>query len=98
MADILIERQHTLGLAQARELARQWGQQAEDHYQLACAYAAGEAQDVLSFARAGVSGILTVSATAFTLSAQLGCLLSAFKPQIEAEMTKKLNALVQPEA
>ena len=98
MADILIQRPHTLGLAQARAMARRWEQQAQEKYQLACTYSEGEAEDVLSFERAGASGTLTVTGTAFTLNTRLGFLLSAFKTQIEVEMNRKLDALVRPDA
>jgi hypothetical protein len=41
--DIHIERNHTLGLPAAREVARKWMQRAEQDYGMECSYAEGEA-------------------------------------------------------
>ena len=94
MATIHIERAHNMDLAQARQTARHWTTQAEQKYQLQCRYAEGEQADTCSFERAGVSGTMQVSGQTFTLQAKLGFLLGAFKPQIEAEMIRKLDALI----
>ena len=94
MADIHIERAHSMDLAQARQTARHWATQAEEKYQLQGSYDEGADADTFSFQRAGVSGAMQVTGQAFTLDAKLGFLLSAFKPQIEAEMVKKIDALI----
>lgn len=94
MADIHIERAHGMDLAEARQTARLWATQAEEKYQLQCRYDEGPQADTFSFQRAGVSGTMLVTAQAFTLDAKLGFLLGAFKPQIEAEMVKKIDALI----
>ena len=94
MATIHIERAHGMDLRQARQTARHWATQAEQKYQLQCHYAEGEHADTCSFERAGVSGTMQVSDQTFTLQAKLGFLLGAFKPQIEAEMTRKLDGLI----
>ena len=94
MATIHIERAHSMDLAQARQTARHWVTQAEQKYQLQCRYAEGEQVDTCSFERAGVSGTMRVGDKTFTLQAKLGFLLGAFKPQIEAEMTRKLDELI----
>ena len=94
MADIHIERAHGMDLAQARQTARHWAAQAEEKYQLQGRYDEGADLDTFSFQRAGVSGTLQVTGQAFTLDAKLGFLLGAFKPQIEAEMVKKIDALI----
>jgi len=94
MADIHIERAHGMDLTEARRTARQWATQAEEKYQLQGSYDEGLDADTFSFQRAGVSGTMLVTGNAFTLDAKLGFLLGAFKPQIEAEMVKKIDALI----
>lgn len=94
MAQILIEREHQLGLAQARLTAAQWVREAEEKFELRCSCEAGEQGDTVSFERSGLSGTLEVSATLFRMQAQLGFLLSAFKDRIESEIQKNLDALI----
>ena len=94
MAQILIEREHQLGLAQARRTAAQWVQDAERKFDLRCDYQPGDEGDAVSFSRSGLSGTLEVSGTTFRMQAQLGFLLSAFKDRIEAEIQKNLDELI----
>jgi len=94
MAQILIEREHQLGLAQARLTAARWVEEAEQTFDMRCTYQQGETGDSVSFSRPGLSGTLEVSGEAFRLQAQLGFLLSAFKERIEAEVQKNLDALI----
>ena len=94
MSDIHIHRVHTLGLAQAREVARQWALKAEQKFDMRCAWGEGDAADTLTFKRQGVSGQVTVGAHHFDLVAQLGFLLSAFSKTIEAEIEKNLDELL----
>lgn len=94
MADIHIQREHTLGLHEARKIAFTWTEQAEGKFDLACTYEQGEHGDQVSFIRSGVSGTLTVTADRFELNARLGFLLSAFKEKIEAEIAKNLDRLM----
>lgn len=94
MARIQIHRPHRLGLQGARKLAWQWAEQAEADFDMACTYAEGSESDEVRFSRSGVSGTLTVGADHFELDAQLGFLLGAFKERIEAEIVKKLDALL----
>lgn len=97
MADIHIERTHSLGLAKARKVAFQWAEQAEERLDMACTYEEGDADDLLSFSRAGVSGTLAVTSDGFELNAKLGFLLGAFKDRIEEEIVKNLDALIARE-
>jgi putative polyhydroxyalkanoate system protein len=94
MADIHIEREHALGLAQARKLAFEWAEQAEEKFQMKCNYEEGRTEDLISFSRSGVDGTLAVTGDSFEFNAKLGFLLGSFKHKIEAEITKNLDALI----
>lgn len=94
MADIHIEREHTLGLAQARKIAFQWAEQVEEKFDMACTYEEGETEDLVSFTRSGVSGELKVTKDLLALDAKLGFLLGAFKDKIEGEIVKNLDTLL----
>ncbi len=94
MADIHIEREHTLGLAAARKLAWQWAEQAENEFDMSCTYEEGKKADDVQFTRSGVSGCLHVTEDRFVLDAKLGFLLGAFKERIESEIVKNLDTLL----
>ena len=94
MADIHIEREHALGLPEARKIAFKWAEQVEKEFDMACTYAEGTTSDRLSFSRSGVQGTLNVTANDFELSAQLGFLVGMFKEKIEAEIIKNLDTLI----
>ena len=94
MADIHIERQHGMGLAQARKIAFRWAEQAEEKFDMQCTYEEGSEADEVSFKRSGVTGTLTVTRDAFELQAKLGFLLGAFKDKIESEIVKNLDAMI----
>lgn len=94
MADIHIERDHTLGMAGARKLAWRWAEQAENEFDMSCTYEEGDGGDEVQFTRSGVSGTLKVWADRFELDARLGFLLGAFKERIESEIVKNLDTLL----
>lgn len=94
MPDIHIERNHTLGIAGARNVAHQWIQQAEQEFGLACVYTQGEDRDVATFTRAGIDGTVEVTPTTFTLNATLGFLFSSFSEMIEQKITRNLDAML----
>ena len=94
MADIQIERQHNMGMAQARKAAFKWAEQAEEKFDMACTYEEGKTEDLVSFKRSGVNGTLTVTKDSFALTAKLGFLLGAFKDRIEGEIVKNLDDLI----
>lgn len=98
MADIHIERQHGMSLAQARKAAFKWAEQVEEKFDMECTYEEGGTSDEVSFKRSGVNGTLTVTADTFELQAKLGFLLGAFKDTIEAEIVKNLDALISKKA
>ena len=94
MPDIRIQRDHTLGLAQARALAFKWAETAEEKFDMECAYEEGKTADLVTFTRSGVNGELKVTENSFELDARLGFLLGAFKTRIEAEIVKNLDELL----
>ena len=94
MADILIKREHALGLHEARQIAFKWAEQAEEEFGMESTYEEGTTSDLVSFSRSGVHGTLSVTKTEFHLAAKLGFLLGAFKDRIEAEIVKNLDALI----
>lgn len=98
MADLHILRAHQLGLTEARKIARQWVEQAEQQFGLMCTYQTGQAADEVLFKRAGIQGCLSVTQDKFELNARLGFLLSAFLTKIESEVTRNLDSLLKPDS
>ena len=98
MADIHIDREHTLGLHEARQIAFQWAEQAEAQFGMECTYEEGTTSDLVRFNRTGVHGTLSVTADSFELAAKLGFLLGVFKEKIEAEIVKNLDTLITSKA
>lgn len=94
MPDIHIERNHSLGIARARQVARRWLRQVEQDYGLAFTYTEGESLDVAQFSRAGIDGKVEVTADSLKLEATLGFLFGSFAPQIEEKISGKLDALL----
>jgi len=95
MADIHIEREHTLGLLEARKVAFKWASQAEEKLDMDCTYEEGPTSDEVSFKRSGVNGTLKVTHDRFELDARLGFLLGVFKDKIEDEIAKALDTLLK---
>ncbi|MBA2674635.1 polyhydroxyalkanoic acid system family protein [Ramlibacter sp.] len=94
MAKVHIERAHGLGLDAARRLAQRWTEVARAKLEMECAYAQGEAGDVVRFKRSGAAGELRVDGERFVLDAKLGLLLSPFKGRIEQEIAGNLDRLL----
>jgi len=94
LPDIHIQRDHALGLAQARKLAFKWAESAEEKLDMECTYEEGKTSDLVSFTRSGVNGELKVTKDSFELDARLGFLLGAFKERIESEIVKNLDELL----
>ncbi len=97
MPDISLQRKHRLGLERAREVARQWAEQAEQKFGMQCSMEEGEGQDTVYFTRSGVAGTLQVSADSFDIDAKLGLLLGAFQQKMESEIEKNLDTLLAAE-
>ncbi|MDP3760776.1 MAG: polyhydroxyalkanoic acid system family protein [Ramlibacter sp.] len=95
MHDIIISRDHKLGLAAARKLAFRWAESAEEKLGMECTYEEGKTADVVTFTRTGASGELKVTKDRFELHAKLGFLLGAFRERIESEIVKNLDQLLE---
>ena len=97
MPDIHIQRDHSLGLPEARKLAFRWAELAEQKFDMTCSYEEGKTSDLVSFNRSGVNGELKVTGDVFELDARLGFLLGVFKDRIETEIVKNLDELLAHE-
>lgn len=97
MSNIRIHRQHSLGLARAREIAWKWAEDAEAKFGMECSVLEGETSDTVEFTRSGVKGVLIVAADHFDLEAKLGILMGAFAKTIEGEIEKNLDQLLAAE-
>lgn len=91
MSEIRIRRDHSLGLAKARQVALKWAEHVESKFEMECTILEGETSDTVEFTRSGVKGQMIVTADHFDLQAKLGFLLGAFAGQIEAEVTRQLD-------
>jgi putative polyhydroxyalkanoate system protein len=94
MPDIKLHRKHQLGLAKARKVAWAWAEQVEQEFGMECTVLEGDDGDTVEFTRAGVNGTLDVTADRFDLNAKLGLLVGAFSKTIEAEIERRLDALL----
>lgn len=98
MTKLHIVREHALGLPKARKIAFTWAEHVEDEFDMRCTYQEGDSYDEVTFVRSGVQGTLRVTDTLFELNAKLGFLLGAFKSNIESEIVKNLDDLLNPKA
>jgi len=72
----------------------QWMHDAQTRFGLQCQLTA-DAQEVrIAFSHAGVTGTLVAGHDRFELTARLGFLLNAYRPRIEAEVQRQLDALL----
>ena len=94
MPDIHIEREHKLGLDEARKLAFRWAELAEEKFDMACSYEEGKTSDLVTFSRSGANGELKVTPDRFELDVRLGFLLGVFKDRIETEISRNLDELL----
>jgi putative polyhydroxyalkanoate system protein len=98
VAVIQLQREHQLGMAQARRVAAQWQARVEQEFDMRCAVEKGKAQDSIAFERPGLKGRLRVTASHFDLQVQLGLLMGVFKQRIESEIIDNLDQLLSAHA
>jgi putative polyhydroxyalkanoate system protein len=94
VSDVTYQQSHTLGLEKARELARHWMSTSATELGLNCQHEQGADQDTITFERMGVKGIMKVTGTEFDLKVTLGMIMAAFKPMIEAEVSRNLGRII----
>ncbi|MDL2357504.1 MAG: polyhydroxyalkanoic acid system family protein, partial [Pseudomonadota bacterium] len=87
MADINIVQAHSMSPAKAREAAQQVADKMARDYQLDCQWDA----NVLTFARSGVQGALTLQARQAEMVIRLGFPMSAFSSAIEAKVADNMR-------
>ena len=87
MADIHIERAHSMPLKKAREAADGFAAQLAEKFDLESEWDG----DTLHFSRAGVNGTLVLQKQQVVIKARLGLLLSAFKSTFEAHINDNLE-------
>ncbi|MCZ7559080.1 MAG: polyhydroxyalkanoic acid system family protein [Burkholderiaceae bacterium] len=87
MSAIHLQRKHALGIKKAREAAQKVADDMAESFDIESEWDG----NALRFARAGVSGSLTVSKDRVVLDAKLGLLLAAFKPRIEERLQKDFD-------
>ena len=98
MPVIQVQREHQLGMAQARRMAAQWRARVEQEFDMRCTVDKGKAQDGMAFERPGLKGRLLVTASQFDLQVQLGLLMGVFKQRIESEIIDTLDQLLSEHA
>lgn len=88
MSTIEFRREHHLGPEEARAAAQKVADEMTRDFGLACEWDG----DVLRFARAGVSGCMSLQPDGIALTAELGFLYAAFKDRIEAQLHRNFDA------
>lgn len=94
MSEIKFQQAHDLGMDKARELAVKWIDDATKSMGLSCKHEQGDQCDTITFERMGVTGKMLVSGTSFDLDVKLGMMMAAFKPMVEAEISKNLSRII----
>jgi len=95
MSDVKFQQNHTLGLPKARELAKKWAEGPAQKMGLSCTHTEGADEDTLAFERSGVTGTMKVTGTSFDIDIKLGMMMKAFKPMIEAEISKGFSRMIE---
>jgi putative polyhydroxyalkanoate system protein len=88
MAAIDIRRKHGKSLKDARAAVERVAKAVAKEYGFTHAWDG----NTLEFSRSGATGAITVARSEVHIRAELGFLMSALKPVIESEITRKLDA------
>ena len=87
MADINLVQEHHLAPEQARAAAQQVADKLSEQFELTSRWDG----DVLRFERSGVEGALTLEDQQAAMRINLGFLMGAFAPAIEAKVAEKMR-------
>lgn len=86
MPDISITQAHTMSLQQSKQAAQLVADQMVAEFDMSTAWQ----DDVLSFAREGLSGTLVLRDNAAQIDVTLGMLFKTFAPMIEEKLNRKM--------
>ena len=89
MADIHIQRPHSMPLKKARDAANDFARRLNDKFELESEWIG----DTLNFSRSGVSGTLKLTKADITIDVKLGFLLSAFADKMAGHINDNLDQL-----
>jgi putative polyhydroxyalkanoate system protein len=89
MANIHIQRPHSMPLKKARDAANDFAQRLNEKFELESEWDG----DTLNFSRSGVSGTLALTKSDITIDVKLGFLLSAFAGKMEGHISDNLDQL-----
>ncbi len=89
MANIHIERSHSMPLKKARDAANDFAQRLNEKFDLESKWEG----DTLHFRRSGVSGTLALTKNGITIDVKLGFLLTAFAGKMEGHINDNLDQL-----
>jgi putative polyhydroxyalkanoate system protein len=87
MADISLNRKHSLGVKGAKTAANKMAAKLEEKFQLVSVWEG----NVMTFQRTGVNGLLVISETEMKLEVTLGFLLKMMKAPIEGAIHEQLD-------
>ena len=91
MADIEIEKKHSLEFSTAREQAKKWLENAEDEFGLEASYVEGDNEDTATIRRKGIDGKATLTADKIRFEATLGFLAKPLKGRIKDVLESGLS-------
>ena len=89
MSHIVVQREHTLALDQARQSAETLAAQLADRYEISHHWQ----DDSLHFERSGVSGQIDLELGRLRVSVRLGFLLIPLKHRLEQEIQQRLDEM-----
>ena len=90
MADIDIERAHSLPMAEAQQLVDKIATEMGDKMGLECTKNGNN----IAFKRSGVDGEITLDENAIRIQAELGFMMKAMKPMIVGAINKRLDEVL----
>lgn len=94
MHNLHIKREHKLGLEQARKITANWIDSAQKDYRMVCTLERTEHEDIVTFKRSGIAGVVISNACKFEIKAKLGFLFKSFLPVIKQQIEKNLDKAI----
>ena len=91
MADIEIEKEHSLEFDKAREQAKKWLESAKEKFGLDASYVEGDNEDKVTISRKGIDGKATLDPNKIRFEATLGFLAKPLKGKIKEALDSVLS-------